>query len=159
MIIVIICLLVIIGVFGGICWHLSARLDDANGRITLSEIKVNYLERSEKTIRESIDLQTKCIRDLNDIVKKSVEDKEMAKPNTKALVSGWDTDEAEPEDQVKNHIVDICLNGTCEQKQNLINTMALQSILLGQTQQCIYPWQPLQSCAMLPLWYTNGRWG
>ena len=128
--------------------------------------------------KESIELQTKCIRDLNSIVKRTVKDKETAEPDTKALVSGWDADETEPEDPVKKHIVDIMLNGTYEQKQNLIGAMAyqnylisqtqqfnyqtLQSDLLGQTQQCIYPWLPLQtgqlqSCAMLPLWYINRR--
>jgi hypothetical protein len=139
------CLFVTIVVFGCICLRLSAKLHDANVRIEILEVKATYSEQSEKTLRESVDLQTKCIRNLNDIVKKSVEGKEPAKPDTKALISGWDVDEAEPEDPVKNHIVDICLNGTPEQKQYLINTMTLQNILLGQTQQCIYPWSPLQT--------------
>lgn len=162
MILIMACLLVTIGVFGFVCSHLSARLDDADRRITVLEIKTDYFEQSEKTIRESIDLQTKCIRDLNDIVKKSVECKEPTKPDTKALVSGWDAEETEPEDLVKKRIVDICLNGTNEQKQDLIDAMTLQSNLLSQTQQCIYPWQPLQSGqfqtgTMLPLWYINRR--
>lgn len=115
-----------------------------------------------------------------DLIKKIVESKEPAEPDTKALVSGWDADEIdEPElvstEEFKKNIVNICLNGTYEQKQNLIDTMTLQNILLsqtqqcnyhtlqstllGQTQQCIYPLQAgqFQSSAMLPLWYINRK--
>ena len=82
-------------VFTCVCWHLFIRLGDAEGRITLLEIKANYCEKSEKTLRESVNLQTKCIRDLNDIVKKSVENKEPTEPDTKALLAGWIVEEPE----------------------------------------------------------------
>ena len=167
------CLLVTIGVFGCICLHLSARIDDERIKREIQNITIDYLVKRVDVNKESIELQTKCIRDLNSILKRTVEDKEKAEPDTKALISGWDTDEIEPEDPVKKHIVDIMLNGTYEQKQDLIdawtlqsallsqqcNYQTLQSDLLSQTQQCIYPWQSgqLQSSAMLPLWYINRR--
>ena len=78
-----------------VCVHFSEKLDDAVGRIILLEVKADYSEKSEKTLRESVDLQTKCIRDLNDIVKKSVENKEQTEPDTKALLGGWVVEEPE----------------------------------------------------------------
>lgn len=83
-------------VFTCVCFHLSSELHDANVRIEILEVKANYCEQSEKTLRESVDLQTKCIRDLNDIVKKSVENKESTEPDTKALLGGWIVEEPEP---------------------------------------------------------------
>lgn len=161
------CLLVTIGVFGLICLHLNERIQNANFIIDTLTEKVNYLEKKADLNRESIKLQNKSIRDVFDLTKKIIEYSEpkefdTEKPDTKALVSGWNADEVEPEDPVKNHIVDVCLNGTYDQKQGLIDAMTLQCTLLGQTQQCIYPWQPLQSgqfqsCSMLPLWYINRR--
>ena len=88
-------ILFIVAVFTCVCLHLSAKLGDAEGRITLLEIKADYSEQSEKTLRESVDLQTKCIRDLNDIVKKSVENNEPTEPDTKALLAGWIVKEPE----------------------------------------------------------------
>jgi len=82
-------------VFTCVCFHLSSELHDANVRIELLEIKANYCEQSEKTLRKSVDLQTKCIRDLNDIMKKSVENKESTEPDMKALLAGWIVEEPE----------------------------------------------------------------
>ena len=96
MILVLSMLLIIIIVFTCVFLHLFIRLGDAEGRITLLEVKVNYFEKSEKTLRESVDLQTKCIRDLNDIVRESVENKESTEPDTKALLAGWIVEEPEP---------------------------------------------------------------
>lgn len=88
-------LIIAIIAFACVCLHLYARLGDANVRIEILEVKANYSEQSEKTLRESVDLQTKCIRDLNDIVKKSVENKEPTEPDTKALLGGWVVEEPE----------------------------------------------------------------
>lgn len=174
------CLLVTIGVFGGICIHLSVKIDDERIKRELQKLTIDHLVKRVNLNQECIELQTKCIKDLNGIVKKSVEDKEPAKPDTKALISGWDTDEIdEPElvsvEELRKNIIDACLNGTYEQKQDLIGAMTLQNILLNQTQQCnyhtlqstllgqaqqyIYPLQAdqFQSSAMLPLWYINRR--
>ena len=98
MMFVLVYLFVITFVLACVCFglsDLSDRLDYANGRIALLENKANYCEQSEKTLRESVDLQTKCIRDLNDIVKKSVESKEATEPDTKALLAGWGVEEPE----------------------------------------------------------------
>ena len=93
-------ILFIVAIFTCVCLHLSAKLGDAEGRITLLEVKANYSEQSEKTLRESVDIQTKCIRDLNDIVKKSVGNNEPTEPDTKALLGGWIVEEPElPKEQ------------------------------------------------------------
>lgn len=92
---VLLMLFAIVFVFTCICLHLHTKLGYAEGRITLLEVKANYCEQSEKTLRESVDLQTKCIRDLNDIVKKSVEIKEPTEPDTKALLGGWIVEDPE----------------------------------------------------------------
>ncbi len=180
MTLIISCLLVTVGIFGGICIHLSAKIDDERIKRELQKLTIDHLVKRVNLNQECIELQTKCIKDLNGIVKKSVEDKEPTKPDTKALISGWEADEIdEPElvstEEFKKNIVDICLNGTYEQKHGLIDAMTLQNILLdqtqqcnyhtlqstllGQTQQCIYPLQAgqFQSSAMLPLWYINRR--
>ena len=130
------------------------------------------------THKKSIEYLSKSVRELNGVVEAAVKVKEETsdnKPDVEALIGGWDADETEPEDPVKKHIVDICLNGTAEQKQDLIDASTLQNILLSQTQQCnyqtlrgdllsqtqqcIYPWQQTPSGAILPLWYINRRLG
>ena len=159
---------------------LSIKLSDCVNRLDLAyedseefDADIGNLKQRCEGHEELIEALSKSVRELNGVVEAAVKVKEQTsvnKPDTKALVSGWDADEPEPEDSVKNHIVDICLNGTCEQKQYLIDALTLQNILLSQTQQCIYPLQPwrpgqFQSCiyplqqtpsgAILPLWYMN----
>ena len=95
MLLILLIWLITIIVFTCVCFHLFIRLGDSEERIALLEVKANYCEQSEKTLRESVDLQTKCIRDLNDIVKKSVENKEPTEPDTKALLGGWIVEEPE----------------------------------------------------------------
>ena len=103
---VLLMLFAIVFVFTCICLHLHTKLGYAEGRITLLEVKANYCEQSEKTLRESVDIQTKCIRDLNDIVKKSVEDNESTEPDMKALLGGWIVEEPElPREQPRPNIV------------------------------------------------------
>lgn len=115
-------------VFTCVCLHLFIRLGDAEGRITLLEVKANYSEQSEKTLRESVDIQTKCIRDLNDIVKKSVENKESMEPDTKALLGGWIVEEPElPRKQLQQ--IDVF------KMQKLINSLQYKNITP------LYPWQ------------------
>ena len=116
-------------VFTCVCWHLSMRLNDANGRIALLEVKANYSEQSEKTLRESVNLQMKCIRDLNDIVKKSVENKELMEPDTKALLAGWVVEEPElPKEQPRQ--IDAFM------MQNLMNSLNYKNMWMT-----VYPWQ------------------
>lgn len=108
--------------------RLNDALKDANGRITLLEVKANYCEQSEKTLRESVDLQTKCIRDLNDIVKKSVENKEPTEPDTKALLGGWIVEEPEPPKEERPRQIDAF------RVQKLISSLHCENITP------IYPW-------------------
>ena len=148
------------------------------------EFKIEALQRKIDTYNKSIKVFSDSVRKLNGVVKDLEQKQPRIEPknrmNTRAFIAGWDADESEVEDPIKNRIVDICLNGTYEQKQNLIDTMTLQYALLGQAQQCIYPWHtwqqfqlgqlqssamPLQQCiyqwqqsptgAILPLWYMN----
>lgn len=147
--------------------------------------RVDRLTEDIMGSEESIKVLSDSVRKLNGVVKDLEQKQPKIEPknrmNTRAFIAGWDADESEVEDPVKKHIVDTCLNGTCEQKQHLIDAMTLQSNLLGQIQQCIYPWYPwqqfqlgqlqssamfpLQQCiypwqqtptgAILPLWYMN----
>lgn len=114
-------------VFTCVCFHLSSELHDANVRIEILEVKANYSEKSEKTLRESVNLQTKCIRDLNDIVKKSVKRKESTEPDTKALLAGWIVEEPEPPKEPPRQI-DVF------RMQKLISSLNCKNITP------IYPW-------------------
>lgn len=118
------------------CFHLSSELHDANVRIEILEIKANYSEQSEKTLRKSVDLQTKCIRDLNDIVKKSVENKESTEPDTKALLAGWGVEEPELSKEQPRPI-DVF------RMQKLINGLQYKNITP------LYPWQQAELDAVL----------
>lgn len=136
-------------------------------RLIDSDIREMDLLINDCRVRlDAVEVLSDSVRKLNGVVKDLEQKQPKIEPknrmNTRAFIAGWDADEPEPEDPVKKHIVDICVNGTCEQKQDLIDAMALQRTLLSQTQQCIEPWYPLQSgqfqsSAMLPLWYINKR--
>ena len=125
-------------VFTCVCFHLSSELHDANVRIELLEIKANYCEQSEKTLRESVDLQTKCIRNLNDIVKKSVENKEPTEPDTKALLGGWIVEEPEPPKKQSRPI-------DAFRMQEVISSLHCKNITP------LYPWQQLELDRVLGL--------
>ena len=125
---VLLMLFAIVFVFTCVYLHLSAKLDYANERITLLEVKADYSEKSEKTLRESVDLQTKCIRDLNDIVKKSVENKEPTEPDTKALLAGWVVEEPESPKEEQSQQIDAF------RMQKLINVLHYKNTTP------IYPW-------------------
>lgn len=129
-------ILFVVAVFTCVCWHLFIRLDDAEGRITLLETKADYSEKSEKTLRESVDLQTKCIRDLNDIVKKSVGNKEPTEPDTKALLGGWIVEEPELSSE-QSHQIDAF------RMQKLINILHYKNITP------IYPWSQAELSQIL----------
>ena len=137
MILVLSMLLITIIVFTCVCLHLFIRLGDAEGRIALLEIKANYCEQSEKTLRESVDLHTKCIRDLNDIVKKSVENKEPTDPDTKALLAGWIVEEPEPPKEEQPRPIDLF------RMQKLISSLHLKNITP------LYPWQQAELSQVL----------
>ena len=134
---VLIILFIMAFVFTCVCWHLSMRLNDANGRIALLEVKANYSEQSEKTLRESVDLQTKCIRDLNDIVKKSVENNEPVEPDTKALLAGWIVEEPESPKEEPPQQIDVF------RMQKLINILHYKNITP------IYPWSQAELSQVL----------
>lgn len=128
MTVVFVILFIMTFVFTCVCEHLSGKLDDANAHIAILETKANYCEQSEKTLRESVDIQTKCIRDLNDIVKKSVGDKEPTEPDTKALLGGWIVEESESPKEPPRQI-------DAFRMQKLISSLNCNNITL------LYPWQ------------------
>ena len=115
-------LLITIIVFASVCLCLFSRINDANARIAILENETNYYEQSEKTLRESVDIQTKCIRDLNDIVKKSVENNEATEPDTKALLAGWIVEELESSSEQLRPI-DVF------RMQKVINSLHLKNIM------------------------------
>jgi hypothetical protein len=118
-------------VFTCVFFHLSSELHDANVRIEFLEVKADYSEKSEKTLLESVNLQTKCIRDLNDIVKKSVENKESTEPDMKALLAGWIVEEPELSKEQPRPI-DVF------RMQKVINSLQLKNITP------LYPWQQFE---------------
>ena len=115
-------------VFACVCLRLSSKLDNAIGHIVLLETKAKYSEQSEKILRESVNIQTKCIRDLNDIIKKSVENKEPTEPDTKALLAGWIVEEPELLKKTPRPIDTFRI-------QKLINSLNYKNITP------LYPWQ------------------
>ena len=129
-------ILFVTAVFTCVCLHLFIRLSGAEERITLLEVKANYCEQSDKTLRESVDIQTKCIRDLNDIVKKSVEDKESMEPDTKALLGGWIVDEPELPKKTPRPIDSFRM-------QKLISSLHCENITP------IYPWSQAELSQIL----------
>lgn len=133
MILVLSMLLITIVVFASVYLCLFNRLNDANVRIEILEVKANYSEKSEKTLRESVDLQTKCIRDLNDIVKKSVENKEPTEPDTKALLAGWNVEEPELPKKEQPRPIDVF------RMQKLINSLNYRNV--SPNIAALYPWQ------------------
>lgn len=146
------CLLVTIGVFGGICLHLAARIDDEHIKREIQNITIDYLVKRVDQNKECIELQTKCIRDLNNIVKITVKDKETAEPDTKALISGWDADEPELLQQLisKEEWMQLAkANSNCQRLEPLPPPQW--------SQLTFYPWQQTPSGAILPLWYINRR--
>lgn len=138
------------------------------------------VKSKEPTSDNKPDEKTYWLDDILDKIRKRKEKPIDAteKHDTEALVLGWNVDEIdEPElvsvEEFKKNIVDICVNGTYEQKQDLIGAMAYQNYLssqtqqcnyqtlrgdlLSQTQQCILPWRQTPSGAILPLWFINKR--
>lgn len=106
---------------------------------------------------EAVEVLSESVRKLNGVVKDLEQKKPKIEPknrmNTRAFIAGWDADEPELIQQLipKEEAIQII-------KANLNNRQRIEPL----PQQCIYPWQPLQSgqfqsSAMLPLWYINRR--
>jgi hypothetical protein len=132
-------------VFASVCLCLFIRINDANARIAILENETNYYEQSEKTLRESVDIQTKCIRDLNDIVKKSVENKEPTEPDMKALLAGWIVEEPElPKEQPRP--IDAF------RMQKLISSLHCKNITP------LYPWQQAELNQILGPYGIREEW-
>ena len=83
--------------------RLAAKIDDTYEYVEIESVKTRYLEKQSAIFKDSIKLQNESLRDVFDLTKKVIEYNEpkeldTEKHDTKALVSGWDTDEIdEPE--------------------------------------------------------------
>lgn len=101
------------------------------------------------THKKSIEYLSKSVRELNGVVEAAVKVKEQTsdnKPDTKALVSGWDADEPE---LIQQHI------SKEEWSMQLVQAILNYQRVEPMPQQCILPFQQTPSGAILPLWYMN----
>lgn len=119
--------------------------------------RVDRLAHDIKGSEDAIKVLSDSVRKLNGVVKDREQKKPKIEPknrmNTRAFIAGWDADEPELIQQLipKEEAIQII-------KANLNNCQRIEPL----PQQCIYPWQPLQSgqfqsSAMSPLWYINRR--
>ena len=79
-------------------WDCSANLDRAEYRIDLRGAEIRELEQRCDAYKELIEALSKSVRELNGVVEAAVRVKEETsdnKPDTKALIGGWTTDDAE----------------------------------------------------------------
>ena len=127
---------------------------------------MEYLRKKCNINTESISFLIKSLKDLNDIVKKIVEEDEDGtdtKPDVNALIAGWKADEQEEQklfsaDEVRyRNIAEACNSGMLLQSMLLAQGFAQTQCmyLLQQMQQCIYPLQ--QTAIMPPIWNTSGN--
>ena len=151
-----IALLILIIILAIKLWDCSTNLDRAEFRIDLRGAEINELKQKCDAHKKSIEYLSKSVRELNGVVEAAVKVKEETsdnKPDTKALISGWDADEPEPiqqhisKEEWSMQLVQAILN--CQRieplsQQCIYPWSPLQTGLLSQTQQCIYPWQPWQ---------------
>lgn len=126
------------------------------------ELKIEVLQHDIDTYNESIKVLSGSVRKLNEVVKdheqKQQKIEHKNRMNTRAFIAGWDADEPELENPVK---LQNNLLGQTQQciypwhQCQLFQLGQLQSSAMFQTQQCIYPWQQTPTGAILPLWYMN----
>ena len=79
-------------------WDYSNRLDLANDDIEESIAEIKELKQRCDGHKELIEALSKSVRELNGVVEAAVKDKEQTsdnKPDTKALIGGWTTDEGQ----------------------------------------------------------------
>ena len=110
-----------------VCAKLFSTISESKFKSDIDRIEIEYIEKKSNLNKESINLLLQSVKDLNGIVKKIVdEDGNDTKPDTNALVAGWNADEPEKQelfsaDEVREGIVKACKSG-----------MLLQSVLLAQ---------------------------
>ena len=77
-------------------WDCSANLDRAEYRIDSRGAEINELKQRCDAYKELIEALSKSVRELNGVVEAAVKVKEETsdnKPDTKALIGGWTTDD------------------------------------------------------------------
>ena len=130
--------------------RLNIKIDDTHEYAEIDSVRIRHLEKQSDIFKDSIKLQNDSLRDVFDLTKKVIEynePKESAeKPDTKALVSGWDADEFdEPEllsvEEFRKNIDSMA----CQR----INPYAQQAIINNLNYQSVYPWNTM--------YYYNGR--
>ena len=78
-------------------WDCSTNLDRAEYRIDSRGVEINELKQRCDGHKELIEALSKSVRELNGVVEAAVKVKEQTsdnKPDTKALIGGWTTDNA-----------------------------------------------------------------
>lgn len=139
------------------------------------ELKIEALQRKIDTYNESIKVFSGSVRKLNEVVKNLEQKQPKIEPknrmDTRAFIAGWDADEPEP---IQQHIskeewsmqmVQAILNyqrieplpQQCIYPWQPLQSGQFQSSAMMPLQQCIYPWQQTPSGTILPLWYINKR--
>ena len=79
-------------------WDYSNRLDLANDDLEESIAEIKELKQRCEGHKELIEALSKSVRELNGVVEAAVKDKEETsdnKPDTKALIGGWTTDDGQ----------------------------------------------------------------
>ena len=79
-------------------WDCSANLDRAEYRIDSRGAEINELKQRCDAYKELIEALSKSVRELNGVVEAAVKVKEQTsnnKPDTKALIGGWTTDDGQ----------------------------------------------------------------
>lgn len=160
----IICLITYDIVLTIVCAKLFSIIGENKLKSDIDRIKIEYLEKKCNLNTESIDLLLKSVKDLNGIVKKIAkkdEDGNNTKPDTNALVVGWNADEPEKQelfsaDKVRyRNIAEACNSGMLLQSALLAQGFAQMQQCIYPLQQTAYPWQ--QTAIMPPIWYTQGN--
>ena len=93
-----IALLILIIILAIKLWDCSTNLDRAEFRIDSRGDEIRKLEQRCDGHRALIEALSKSVRELNGVVEEAVKDKEQTsdnKPNAKALIGGWSTDDKE----------------------------------------------------------------
>lgn len=131
--------------------RLNIKIDDTYEYAEIDSVRIRHLEKQSDIFKDSIKLQNDSLRDVFDLTKKVIEYNEpkgldTEKPDTEALVSGWDVDEVDEPELVSAEEFRKNIDSMACQR---INPYAQQAIINNLNYQSVYPWNTL--C------YYNGR--
>lgn len=131
--------------------RLCNRLDLINEEVEDWIAETRELKQRCDGHKELIEALSRSVRELNGVVEAAVKVKEETsdnKPDTKALISGWDADEPEP---IQQHISKE--EWSMQLVQAILNCQRIEPL----PQQCILPLQQTPFGTILPLRCMNRR--